>query len=104
MAKAAKYQDYDYALYPMSGGALNVKNEDEDNGYGEKTKITRGVVSTPFGYVLFYSYEYKNHRFSSLEMIKDGRTYYRRFDKALTARGLTAKAKQFSNELFIASK
>ena len=99
MTKAAIYADNYYALYPKDGGAIKFeKAQGESNGY--KYREISGVVATPFCFVFAWSYYYESScGISVLEIVKDGKSYERRFDKAFTQRGLVTKSKQFAAEL-----
>ena len=93
------YYDEDYSIYPKSGGGrgFEVKTGEQD---GRQWRDIEGLVETPWGFVRAHSWYFENaYKSSQLEMIKDGRNYWRRFDKEFTARGLVTKAKQFAAEL-----
>lgn len=95
-----KYTDRNYALYPKTGGGRNFK-EEEKEFEGRMHKSIDGIVETPYGFVKVYANSSGgSFEFSSLDMIKDGRIYYRRFQKFLTRKTLVTKAKQFANELY----
>ena len=99
MAKAATYRDEDYALYPKDGGGRQFK-KDQREDYGKKYQEITGLVATPFCFVSVRSYRYgRSFNMSKLEIVKDGRSYDRRFNKAFTRRGLVTKAKQFAADL-----
>ena len=100
MAKGMTYRYEDYALYPKDGGGRQFKNaQGEDNG--KKYREITGLVATTFCFVSATSYHYeRSFSMSRLEIVKDGRSYDRRFNKALTQRGLVTKAKQFAAELY----
>lgn len=93
------FYDESYALYPSSGSGrgFDVTSGEQD---GREWREVDGLVETPWGFVRAHSWYFeKAYKSSSLEMIKDGRCYWRRFDKEFTARGLVTKAKQFAAEL-----
>lgn len=95
------YDDQDYALYPKTGGGTTFNQVDKVTEDGRQYREVSGYVTTPQGFVRVHSSFYENrYRTSCLEMIKDSRVYYRRFDTDYTARGLVTKAKQFAKELF----
>jgi len=98
MQKTTESKDASYALY-RPGSAFDIQNV---SGCINGVEITKnsGTVKTPHGYVIFYAQKRGDAQFSSVEMIKNGREYRRRFNKYLTVRGLTAKANQFSRELY----
>ncbi len=95
------YQDKSYAIYPKSGSGRSFdKNEGVDSD-GRRYSDIDGLVETPNGFVKAYSSFYERcYTVSCVEMIKDGRLHYRRWNKQLTARGLVTKAKQFAAELW----
>lgn len=97
------YKDKDYSLYPKSGGGRMFKSDAKvlsDRGEREYREV-HGVVETPHGFVIANSYFYEGRsQSSSLEMIRDGRSYHRYFKKYYTQRGLVTKGKQFANDVF----
>ena len=99
MTKAATYTDNYCALYPKNGGARHFdKAQGDNNGY--KYRDIAGLVATPFCFVRAWSCYYEgSYSVSGLEIVKDGKSYERRFDKVFTQRGLVTKAKQFAAEL-----
>ena len=103
MTRAARHEDTTYSLYPKTGGDRGFKTETGYTDYGERRlwRSTEGWVETPHGFVRAYSgFCERSYSHSSLEIISNGKSYYRRFDKELTARGLVTKAKQFAEEVF----
>jgi hypothetical protein len=99
MAKATTYRDEDYDLYPKDGGGRQFKNAQGED-HGKKYREITGLVATPFCFVSVTSYYHaRSLNMSRLEIVKDGRSYDRRFNKAFTQRGLVTKAKQFAAEL-----
>ena len=99
-----KYQDRSYSLYPTTGGGRGIKVERSE---GDKYfhKEVSGWVETPNGFVRIYAswfkqYGVREREDSNLEMIKDGKMHYRRFDRIYSPRYLVTLAKRFSKELF----
>jgi hypothetical protein len=95
-----KHSDQNYALYHNTGGGRDIKTESgsQDGKYWEDTD---GLVETPHGYVIIRKAFFQDsYSMSSLEMIKDGRKYYRRFKKQIGRNYLVTLAKRFSKELF----
>ena len=99
-----KYRDENHSMYPKSGSGCR---SDIDDKY-HPDRYSHGIVATPQGYVITYSHylKYKTplttgiDRTTHLEIIKDGRVYYRIFDKDYTQRGIVTKAKQFAKDIF----
>jgi len=105
MPRKVKYKDENYTLYPKTGGSQSIESKDQS----DSTKVythTTALVSTCYGFVPVCTHYYKNLRndkvsqFSWIEIIKDGRLYFRRYEKALSIKGLTTKAKQFAKEIY----
>ena len=95
-----KFRDQDYALYPKTGGGRWFKTEQGERD-GRAWRSTEGLVETPHGFIRAYSsYLERGYQSSQVEMLRDGRHHWRRFDKEFTARGLVTKAKQFAAELY----
>lgn len=95
----SSYRDENYSIYPKDGGGrgFETKTGVQDE---REWRETDGLVETRWGLVRAHSWYFENaYRTSSLDMIIDGRCYWRRFDKEFTARGLVTKAKQFAAEL-----
>ena len=60
----------------------------------------KGVVFTKKGIVTVYSQcDRKNASMSRMDMVVNGRTYSRRFNRRYSKRGLVTKAKEFSSEV-----
>lgn len=93
------YIDEDYTLYPKDGGGSRFDTKEgvyEDREWRD----IQGLIKTHWGFVdAFSSYEEGTSQTSTLAMIKDGRVYYRDFNKAFSQRGLVTKAKEFAREL-----
>lgn len=95
----SNYSDSDYAIWPKNGGGRNFKHE-EGVQDGRLWRETNGLVETRWGFVVAHSWYFQNaYATSSVEMIKEGRTFTRHFGKEYTARGLVTKAKKFAAEL-----
>lgn len=96
-----KCTDEDYAIYPKGGGGRGFKKTSgmQDN---RKWRDTEGIVETHHGLVRASSWYFENiYKSSTVEMIKDGRLHYRRWNnREYSSRGLVTKAKQFASELY----
>lgn len=92
--------DKNYRLYPATGGGRGFKITDKTHE-GRIYRNVEGWVETPHGFVRAVSTFFQGRtRRSYVEIIKDGRSYYRWFDKDYTARGLVTKAKQFAKDIY----
>lgn len=64
-------------------------------------KSVRGTVDTAHGIARVHStYHEGRYQSSCVEIMKDGRLHYRRFDEAFGERGLIREARNFAEELF----
>jgi len=100
-----KYEEYSYAIYPKTGSGFDHKHTKHNDKWC-KGKASSVWVETPFGYVCCSSNSNinkstnKKYESTRLDIIKDGRMYFRYFNKFYTPRGLVTKAKQFANDLY----
>ncbi len=95
------YTDKNYDLYPKTGGGRGFKTTSGTQDNREWREVD-GYVETPHGFVRAHSWFFENaYRSSTVEMIKDGKNYTRRWkNREYSARGLVTKAKQFAAELY----
>lgn len=94
------YQDENYALYPKSGAGCWAQG---DSGVvdGKDWEDRYIWVETPNGFVRASAHLFgHSYAFSRLQIIKNGRIYYREFKKVYSNQYLVTLAKRFSRELF----
>lgn len=59
-------------------------------------KYLDGSVETPYGFVLVYS----EQNYSSIQIIREGRTYARMWKRSFTPRGLAIVASRFAKNVW----
>ena len=94
-------KDNDSGLYPKTGcgrGFTEAAGVASNRIY----KDVDGIVETPQGFVIVRSAYFEgSYRMSSLEIIKNGRLYYRHIDNKNYMRNmLVTKAKEFAIEIY----
>jgi len=92
----SEYTDSNYT----SWGCNNHKVK-EGVETGRQWKEIDSLIETKFGYVRGFSWFFqKAFKTTSLTIIKDGRIYERRFDKAYSGKYMVTLAKKFADDVF----
>lgn len=102
---ATIYKDSYYLLRPITGCGQQFKEEKSAADNNSTYTYVDGIVSTPYGYAIVYSGHYKSPQnkvtqSSCIEIIKNKKIHYRRFNKFYTQKTLVTKAKRFAKEIF----
>jgi hypothetical protein len=100
MTRKAFFKDYTFSLRPKSGYGTRFRAQQGGNPSGSSWAHIVGVVQTPKATVLVEAWRDGALEVSSLEAVFEGKITRRRFDRFISQKGLTTKAKQFVAELY----